>query len=71
MNKPHLSSAAAAGVGPAVAVDGLQTAKQELHEGTYYDRLPKGVAVGAALIALPSRWNFPAFIFHLPICPVL
>src|SRR5258708_28544767 len=42
MNEPHLRSATAAGVVPAVAVDRLKTARREWHGRTYYGQITEG-----------------------------
>src|SRR5882762_8459142 len=42
MNEPHLRSASAAGVVPAVAVDRLKTARREWHGRTYYGQITEG-----------------------------
>src|SRR5882762_6295927 len=75
MNEPHLRSATAAGIIPAVAVDRLKTARRELHERTYYGQITEGCARWRSFSRLhsrlPSRRNLPAFILHFPVRPVL
>src|ERR1700724_4625555 len=44
MNEPHLRSATAAGIVPAVAVDRLKTARREWHVRAYYGQITEGCA---------------------------
>jgi hypothetical protein len=48
MNEPHLRSATAVGVVPAVVVDRLKRQEENGTKGRITDRLPKGVSVGSA-----------------------
>src|SRR3981189_2755402 len=79
MNEPHLRSATAVGVIPAVAVDRLKTARREWHERTYYGQITEVYVRWLGFYRLRSRLhsrlqsrrNLPAFIFHFAVRPVL
>src|SRR5580704_2629555 len=69
MNKPHLRSAIAAGVGPAVAVDGLLTTatgnnKKRIARKDVLRQVTEGCGRWRSTLEPRSRRNFPSFIFH-------
>src|SRR5260370_1238416 len=60
MNEPHLRSATAAGIVPAVAVDRLKRQEENVTKVRITDRLPKGVSVGSAFIARALTMESPS-----------